>query len=143
MARAEKTPSEAQDSEISAVAHNARILLVDDEETLLLAIAKMLRKQGFAVLTAADGTDAIDLLRMHKDEISLLFMDVTLPGLSSREVLEEARRMRPGLPVILTSAHGQNAIDSIFAGVPVQHFIRKPYRLAAVLNLFQSVLSAA
>lgn len=145
MARVNKVPSETRTATFSdvpgQVACRERILLVDDEEVLLLAIAKMLQKHGFSVLTAANGTDAVDLLRMHRDEIKLLFLDVNLPGLSSREVLEEARRIRPDQPVILTSAHGQNVVDSFFTGVPVEHFIPKPYRLAALVELFQSVLS--
>ena len=144
MARADKATSEMQTAIFSGVtgqlACRDRILLVDDEEVLLHAIAKMLQKHGFSVLTAANGTDAVDLLAMHRDEIKLLFLDVTLPGLSSRDVLEEARRIRPDLPVILTSAHGPNVVHSLFAGLQTEHFIRKPYRIATLLDLFQSVL---
>jgi DNA-binding response OmpR family regulator len=118
----------------------ATILLVDDQETLLAAVAKMLRKKGFSVLAAADGAAAVDQLRLHGNGIALLVLDVTLPGLSSREVLEHARRMRPGIPVILTSAFCQDVIDS-FAGLHIDHFIRKPYRLAALVDLLQTVLS--
>ena len=118
----------------------ATILLVDDQETLLAAVAKMLRKKGFSVLAVADGAAAVDQLRLHGNGIALLILDVTLPGLSSREVLEQARRMRPGIPVILTSAFCQDVINS-FAGLHIDHFIRKPYRLAALVDLLQSVLA--
>ncbi len=142
----DEAPFEAQTTDPSTgieLAHGARVLLVEDEKTLLFAIAKMLRKRGFIVLTAADGREAVDLLRMHQEEIALLFLDVTLPGLSSHEVLKEARRIRPDISVILTSAHSQGMVDSSFAGMPIKHFIRKPYRLATLVNLFESVLTAS
>jgi DNA-binding response OmpR family regulator len=119
----------------------ATILLVDDQETLLAAVAKMLGKQGFSVLAVTDGAAAVDQLRLHGNRIALLVLDVNLPGLSSREVLEQARRIRPGVPVIVTSAFCQDVIDS-FAGLHIDHFIRKPYRLAALVDLLQRVLSA-
>jgi DNA-binding response OmpR family regulator len=115
-------------------------LVVEDEQTLLMAVATMLRKSGFSVLTSADGATAVDQLRLYGQNVSLLLLDVTLPGLSSREVLEEARRIRPDLPVVLTSAFSQHTIDSSFAGLHIDHFIRKPYRLAHLVDVLQRVL---
>jgi CheY-like chemotaxis protein len=120
-----------------------KILVVEDEETLLSAVARMLCKNGYSVLEALDGTAAVELLRLHGDSVELVLLDVSLPGLSSREVLQQARSARPGIAVILTSAFSRNAVDTSFAGLPVEHFIRKPYRLAALVDLLQRVLSAA
>ena len=64
------------------------ILVVEDEDTLRLAVSKMLRKNGFTVLEAADGETGIDLLRASTREIDVALLDLTLPGMSSREVLE-------------------------------------------------------
>jgi DNA-binding response OmpR family regulator len=120
------------------------ILLVEDEEILLHAVAKMLRKQHYSVLTAANGTVAADLLRLHKRAVSLLVLDFNLPGLSSREVLLEARRQRPEMPVILTSALGENVVDDpTFADLRVERFLRKPYRLAEMLNVLNDILPRA
>ncbi|HYI95174.1 MAG TPA: response regulator [Bryobacteraceae bacterium] len=119
------------------------ILLVEDEEMLLVAVSKMLRKKGYSVIEAGDGNTAVDLLRRHNDEIAVILLDVNLPGLSSREVLEEAQRIGSGIPVILTSAFSQKGIESSFVGVRVDHFIRKPYRLATLVELLQNVLHAS
>lgn len=118
------------------------ILLVEDEETLLMAVSKMLRKKGYSVLEAINGDVAVDLLRRYKGEVALILLDVNLPGLPSREVFDEARRIGSRMPVILTSAFSQNIIDSTFAGMKVDHFIRKPYRLAAIVDLVQNVIAA-
>jgi len=119
------------------------ILLVEDEETLLRAVAKMFRKKGYSVLEAANGNIAVDLLRHYRSDIALTLLDVNLPGLSSREVFDEARRIESRMLVILTSAFSQNLISSSFTGVKVDRFIPKPYRLANLVQLVQNVLSAA
>jgi two-component system cell cycle sensor histidine kinase/response regulator CckA len=89
-----------------------------------------------------DGNAAVEMLRRHAETVGLMLLDVTLPGLSSRDVLQEARRIRPGIRVILTSALSQKEVDGSFAGLQVNHFIRKPYRLAALIELLQRVLPA-
>jgi len=114
------------------------ILFVEDEEILRSAVAKMLRYNNYSVLEASDGATALDMLRDH-EEITLILLDVALPGLSGREVLEEARRIRPGTPVVLTSAFAENTIDSLFAGLNVDHFIMKPYRITALLEVLQQI----
>jgi two-component system cell cycle sensor histidine kinase/response regulator CckA len=119
----------------------ATILIVEDEETLRLAVSKALRKSGFSVMEASDGSGAMDLLRAHKDEIDVVLLDVTLPGIASREVFEETQRMRPDLKVIVTSAYNKETVDASFAGLAVEHFIRKPFQLGDIARLLGGVLS--
>jgi CheY-like chemotaxis protein len=87
------------------------------------------------VLEANDGLSAVELLRKHTEDLTAMFLDVTLPGLASPEILREAKRLRPDLRVILASAHGEERVSSMFAGLGSQPFLRKPYRLAEVLKL--------
>jgi two-component system, cell cycle sensor histidine kinase and response regulator CckA len=84
----------------------------------------------------------MDLLRTHKDDIDVVLLDVTLPGISSREVFWEARRLRPDLKVVVTSAYGKETADASFAGLRVDHFIRKPFHLADLVRVFETALSA-
>jgi CheY-like chemotaxis protein len=93
--------------------------------------------RGHAVFEAGDGTTAIDLIRAHAGNLDAMLLDLTLPGISSREVFEEARRRRPDLKIILTSAYSQEATDASFAGLRVAHFIRKPFQLEDLLSLLQ------
>ncbi len=116
------------------------ILLVEDEETLRNAVAKILQKKGFEVLAASDGTAAVDQLRVHGERLTLLMLDVTLPGLPSHDVLKEARRIRPGIMVVLTSAFSQDVVEPSFEGLQVDSFIQKPFRLALLIELLESVL---
>jgi CheY-like chemotaxis protein len=117
------------------------LLLVEDEEGLRIAVAKMLRKRGFSVIEAADGSVARELFLNAKDEIDVILMDMTIPGMSSHEVIAEARRIRPDVKVILTSACSREA--SLSADTPdIKDFIRKPYQIRELTQLLQDVLSA-
>src|SRR5215471_2920381 len=88
----------------------ATILMVEDEDTIRLGVSKMLRKRGFVVIEAADGGIAIDLLRAHQNEIRVILLDMIIPGATSREVFDEARRLRPDIKVILTTASSPTAV---------------------------------
>jgi CheY-like chemotaxis protein len=72
----------------------------------------------------------------------VVLLDITLPGLSSREVFAEARRLRPDIKVIVTSAYGPKKADESFPGMRMDAFLRKPYRLADLVTLVGSFVSA-
>lgn len=117
------------------------VLVVEDEDLLRLAVTKALTKKGFSVIEASDGSAAMELLRAHKDDLDVVLLDVTLPGTSSREIFEEAGRIRSDLKVILTSGYGKETVAATFAGLRVEHFIRKPFQLAELLIVLQDALS--
>ena len=116
------------------------VLVVEDEPALLSAVSKVLRRRGFSVIQASDGSSALELFRAETGNIDGMLLDITLPGVSSREVFKEAKRLRPDLVVILTSAYSQESVKSDFAGLTVEHFLRKPFRLDDLVNLFQNAL---
>ena len=120
-------------------ARTGTILVVEDEQALRTAVSKALRKRGYLVLEAGDGSAAMDLVRTHEDGINVILLDVTLPGTSSREVFEEALRVRPSLKVIVTSAYSKESVDSSFAGLPVTSFIRKPFTLGELADVLCGV----
>ncbi len=118
------------------------VLLVEDEGALRFSVAKMLRKQGYSVIEAADGSAAIDLFRGHKDRIDVILLDMTIPGTSSREVIAEAGRIGPGVKVILTTAYSREMATASLTAPQVRGFIRKPFRLAELVELLRDVLAA-
>jgi CheY-like chemotaxis protein len=119
----------------------SNILIVEDEPVLLNAVSKMLQRRGFSVIEASDGSSALELIRAHKDRIDAMLLDVTLPGATSREVFEEAERLRPNLVAILTSAYSQESAAGSFGGLTLDHFIRKPFQIDDLVNLLQETLS--
>ena len=94
----------------------------------------MLGKRGFSVIEAPDGTAALDAIREQKNSIDVLLLDITLPGASGREVLQEARRLRPEMRVLITSAYTEQ-MASAYLESTIEHFIRKPYRFDDLAQL--------
>jgi DNA-binding NtrC family response regulator len=79
----------------------AEILIVDDDQDLREILARLVRKEGFTPLTAADCSSALELLRLRGAEVMLA--DVHLPDRDGLELLQKAREMDPDLPAILPS----------------------------------------
>jgi two-component system CheB/CheR fusion protein len=118
----------------------ATILVVEDEDTLRQAVSITLRKEGLSVLEASDGSAALEMIRAQKDRIDVVLLDIGLPGASSREVYEEAARLRPGLPVIVTTAKTQEMAAALLA-TRVERFLRKPFKLSDLIDMVRQILS--
>jgi two-component system, cell cycle sensor histidine kinase and response regulator CckA len=124
-------------------ARRAAVLIVEDEDQLRLAVAKMLRKSGLEAIEAANGSAAIDLLHARGGEIDLILLDLTIPGRSSTEVLAQAAMARQGnMKVLLASAYSEEAAKSMMHAPIVRGFIRKPFELGELLRRVRTVLSS-
>ncbi len=88
------------------------VLIVDDDESTLAMMGAVLRRAGFRVLAASDGVAASSLLRQHRHEIVAVVADAVLPGRSGVELAAEARRILPGLPVLLVSGHSSDLLGA-------------------------------
>ncbi len=111
------------------------VLVVEDDDTLRLPVSQMLRNRGLSVIEAADGLIALDMFRAKEPDITVVLLDVTLPGISGPEVLAELRRIRPDVQAIVTSAYGQER--TLPAGAGQTPFVRKPYQLDDLWILVQ------
>ena len=100
------------------------ILLVDDEELVRESTADMLDRLGYDVLQASGGVSALELLA-GSTTIDALVTDYLMPGMTGRELAEQARRDRPDLPVLLIT--GYTRLDEIGPDLPR---IEKPFRQA-------------
>src|SRR4051794_1368809 len=141
-----KAERKADDTDVVPVAEGAApgprasVLVVEDQEQLRPAITKMLRKSGLDVLDAANGLEAIDVLRTRGGEVALILLDLTIPGPSSEEVIAEASLARPDVKVILTSAYSDEVARARINSPLVCSFIRKPFRIAELVQTVRGVL---
>jgi PAS domain S-box-containing protein len=120
---------------------DATVLVVEDEPSIRRAVGSMLRREGLRVVEAEDGNEALARIRDYKDAISVIVLDVTLPGAPAYEVLAEARRVRPDVSVIVSSAFGQNITDVSFPGAKIDSFLRKPYSIEDLVRLVKLSLT--
>ncbi|CAG4925315.1 hypothetical protein R52603_05355 [Paraburkholderia saeva] len=113
----------------------AYILVAEDDVLVRMAVAEVLRAEGFAVIEAGGADDALTYIRAG-GKVDLLFSDIQMPGvLDGQQLAELIARDHPGISVILTSGDTQPG-----ASVPMALFIRKPYNIAHTITLFFSVL---
>ena len=121
---------------------SARILVVEDAPALRALAIATLQGQGHEVVAAADGREALDLLR-NDAEINLLFTDVVLPGgIDGFEIAREALRIRSDIKILLTSGYALKmpTEDDPIAKVPI---VYKPYHRAQLLTKIEEVLAGS
>ena len=113
------------------------VLAVEDEPAVLAAAVETLTDLGYAVIAARDATDALEQLRGDR-RVDVLFSDVVMPGgMNGVQLAIEARRLRPGLRVVLTSGYTNEALASghgVPADVPL---LTKPYRREELARLLR------
>jgi CheY-like chemotaxis protein len=103
------------------------ILLVEDNGQLRQMAQTILLLQGYKVLTAKDGHEALVMLNTHPDNIDLLLTDVVMPGMNGKQLYEVARNNQPGLKVIYMSGYSHDVIADRGALHGEVHFIQKPF----------------
>jgi two-component system, cell cycle sensor histidine kinase and response regulator CckA len=103
------------------------VLVVEDEEMVRNVVSKFLNKYGYTVLSAADGHGALLVCSEHKGSIHLMLTDVVMPGLSGKELAEQAKELRPDLKVLFMSGHTDGAIVNLGILEKGIAFIQKPF----------------
>ncbi len=101
------------------------VLVVDDEKSMRLVLSAMLKKEGYGVVTAADGFEGLDLLK--KTDVSVVITDLKMPRLGGIGLLNRVVDKYPALPVIIVTAHGtiSNAVEAVKKGA--FDYITKPF----------------
>src|SRR6476469_9291560 len=115
-----------------------RILIVDDEEVLRDVLDAGLRREGFDVVSASSGEEALSLL--DGEEIDLVLLDIMLPGISGIDTLRSLRISNPNLPVIVITAFSSidGAIEAMKFGA--FHYIPKPFKNEEVIRTVNKAL---
>jgi DNA-binding response OmpR family regulator len=103
------------------------ILIVDDETQVTLVIKRILEKEGYAVTTANDGHEALELV--VKSPPDLIILDINMPGINGYQVLEKIREHHD-IPVIMLSAIQDVSSVGNSIGLGADDYIRKPFHLS-------------
>lgn len=116
----------------SSRGEEATVLLVEDDPTLRSTLVFNLSREGYRVFSAEDGLIALDLVDKHGPDLSLIILDVMLPGMSGLQVLRQVRT-RYDVPVLMLSARGeeQDKVDGLELGA--DDYVVKPFALRELL----------
>jgi PAS domain S-box-containing protein len=117
------------------------VLLVEDEPAVREVATRMLREQGYHVLVAANGDEALQLARSHaKDKIHLLVTDVVMPRLSGKVVAEQLKVFQPDMKVLFISGYADDTIVHHGAVDATLAFLQKPFSPALLAHKVREVL---
>jgi PAS domain S-box-containing protein len=118
----------------------AVVLVVDDEAGVRTLAERMVQRCGYRAVGAADGVEAIRLVRENPRQFSCVLLDLTMPRLGGEETLREIRKIAADLPVILCSGYHAQELSERFAGQGLSGFVQKPYRLADIKATLQAAI---
>ncbi len=114
-------------------ADSCMVLLVEDEEALRVAIAEQLRCQGYRVVCATNGEEALVALSQHAG-VHVLITDLVMPRMGGRDLVREASRRLPGLRIMLLSGYAEEHMTPIESNGCPSTFLQKPFTLAAMMQ---------
>jgi len=113
--------------------HGELILFVDDDRSVREMVAPTLSEQGYRVVTAANGAEALAFLAQHEQEVRLVLADVAMPVMDGLELTQKLRLRLPELPLVLMSGTFEAGKDQLPSGV--RAFLTKPFRLEELLGV--------
>jgi two-component system, cell cycle sensor histidine kinase and response regulator CckA len=113
------------------------ILVVDDEPGICMCISQILEKNGFSVLSALDGADALSISQSHQGEIGLLITDIRMPRVDGPTLVRALSANEPGLPVLFISSHFDPSLLDEFE---TPEFLAKPFSIDRLLEAVRNML---
>jgi two-component system cell cycle sensor histidine kinase/response regulator CckA len=121
---------------------NETILLVEDQPEVRAIARTLLTRQGYTVLEANGGQEALTLVHAQGNPIDLLLTDVVMPSIGGPELARQLREMRPNLRVLFASGYTDDALVQQGVLQPGSELIQKPFTREALLQKVRSVLDA-
>ena len=116
------------------------ILMVDDEQCLRDVAQYVLSKMGYKVILAADGESAIELYKKGRHDISLIVLDLIMPGMGGMRCLEQLLKMDPDARIIVVSGYTDEQPPGGFLGIGAREFVTKPYDMVGLSKVIRKVM---
>jgi len=123
------------------VSGDETILLVEDQEAVRESAAEYLAENGYSVLTASRGLEALEIAQQRKEPIHLLLTDVVMPHMSGRELSVRLTSIHPETKVIFMSGYSNNLLSNQQVLDPRHELLQKPFRLEALGQRIRETLS--
>jgi DNA-binding response OmpR family regulator len=116
------------------------IMLVEDEEMLRDLGVMMLESDGYRVIAAKDGIEAVEMFENHADEIGLVVCDLGLPRLGGRDVFLRMKEIKPSVRAIVASGYLEPGLRSEILRAGVLDTVQKPYDFREMMEKIRSVI---
>ncbi len=117
------------------------ILFVDDEDVIRELMARRLSLEGYKVLTAGNGREALQVYREKQHEISLAILDLAMPGMDGMQCLDEILKIDSQAKVLIASGYAEiESGDPMFEN-GARAFMRKPFDMDEILHTLRQLLA--
>jgi PAS domain S-box-containing protein len=110
---------------VAPAGHGQRVFYVDDDETMVIMVERLLAREGYQVRTFNEASLAVAQVREHPQDVDLLVTDYNMPGSSGIELARELSRIRPDLPVVLSSGYITDELRTEAREVGVRGLLEK------------------
>lgn len=117
------------------MAENVKIMVVDDEPSVLESFKMILKIKDYAVETFPDGPSALAIL--EKDKFDIAFIDYKLPGMDGLEVLKKIKGIDPDLEVIIVTAYATESSHANAITLGALEYLRKPFLMEEIYELVE------
>jgi two-component system nitrogen regulation response regulator NtrX len=114
------------------------ILIVDDEGSIRESLSEIFKDEGYYVVTSSSGEEAVEIIKEQNPD--LIFLDIWLPGIDGIQTLEEIKGIKPDIPIIMISGHGNIELAVKATKIGAYDFLEKPLSLERVLLVAKRAL---
>jgi len=136
--QAEKKAVQEGEGEMSS--GHETILLVDDESSLLETGEELLSFMGYEVITASSGEEALEVIEKERERISLVILDLMMPGMGGEKCLGEILKTEPSMKIIVASGYTASSAAWEIEEKGAAAFIKKPYQLDELSKIIRDTL---
>jgi len=120
---------------------HGRILVVDDEDTILDLSRRILERAGYEVILASEGREALSLFARHRAEIGLVITDLAMPGMNGFTLVWALRRSKPDLRVMVATGQGSQTNLRELERMGVRQVLLKPFSARRLLEAVAQALA--
>ncbi|MEW5798123.1 MAG: PAS domain S-box protein [Bacteroidota bacterium] len=131
----------SREKEMTTQHGTGTILIVDDEEILREILAETLRDEGYTVLLASDGYDALKVFQEHQQQISLVITDLGMPNMGGEQLYDKLKELDPHIKVLVSSGYLDTSSKSDLLRKGIKDVLTKPYKFEIIFETVQRVLS--
>lgn len=121
---------------------NETILVAEDDDSVRNLAERILTSAGYTVIVTRDGEEAVCAFERHANDIDLVVLDVIMPALGGRCVLQRLRQIRPGLRALFASGYAETRLQLDAESAERMHFIQKPYKQSQLLRKIRELLDS-
>ena len=115
-------------------------MIVDDDVEILDYLENVLTEYGYNILKAANGKEALSIYKKEKVKPDLLLLDIFMPVLDGKKVIQKLSRINPGLKIIVITSYATEKVVQDIKALGINYFLFKPFKVSNLMKLINGVI---